>query len=120
MAGKCAGPAAGRTIPSRSAPTKPNRPAPAPRPGDPGWVADYRSAGPKLERKIEHLMRRRQGGRRARVRGATKAAADFSSSLQRSTGRASVRSDCDEPPFMGGSHARMTAKTLQHSKSTPL
>ncbi|MPY86212.1 MAG: DDE transposase, partial [Actinophytocola sp.] len=32
---------------------------------------------PKVERKIGHLMRRRHGGRRARVRGKAKIAADF-------------------------------------------
>jgi len=31
-----------------------------------------------VERKIGHLMRRRHGGRRPRVRGKTKIAADFS------------------------------------------
>ena len=31
-----------------------------------------------MERKIAHLMRHRHGGRRARVRGTTKVAADFS------------------------------------------
>ena len=31
-----------------------------------------------MERKIGHLMRRKHGGRRARVRGTTKIAADFS------------------------------------------
>lgn len=45
---------------------------------DPGWVADYKATRPKVERKIGHLMRRRHGGRRARVRGTTKVAADFS------------------------------------------
>jgi hypothetical protein len=45
---------------------------------DPAWVADYRATRPKVERKIAHLMRRRHGGRRARVRGMTKVAADFS------------------------------------------
>ena len=44
---------------------------------DPDWVADYRATRPKVERKIGHLMRRRHGGRRARVRGQTKVAADF-------------------------------------------
>ena len=44
---------------------------------DPDWVADYRATRPKVERKIAHLMRRRHGGRRARVRGTTKIAADF-------------------------------------------
>jgi hypothetical protein len=45
---------------------------------DPAWRADYRATRPKVERKIGHLMRRRHGGRRARVRGQTKVAADFS------------------------------------------
>jgi IS5 family transposase len=45
---------------------------------DPDWKADYRATRPKVERKIGHLMRRRHGGRRARVRGRVKVAADFS------------------------------------------
>jgi hypothetical protein len=45
---------------------------------DPAWVADYTETRPKVERKIAHLMRRRHGGRRVRVRGRTKVAADFS------------------------------------------
>ena len=36
---------------------------------DPDWITDYRATRPKVERKIAHLMRRRHGGRRARVRG---------------------------------------------------
>jgi len=44
---------------------------------DPAWKADYKATRPKVERKIGHLMRRRHGGRRARVRGQLKAAADF-------------------------------------------
>jgi hypothetical protein len=44
---------------------------------DPAWKADYRATRPKVERKIAHLMRRRHGGRRARVRGQLKVAADF-------------------------------------------
>jgi Transposase DDE domain/Transposase domain (DUF772) len=44
---------------------------------DPAWRAAYRATRPKVERKIGHLMRRRHGGRRARVRGLTKVAADF-------------------------------------------
>jgi hypothetical protein len=43
----------------------------------PEWIADYRATRPKVERKIGHLMRRKHGGRRARVRGTTKIAADF-------------------------------------------
>jgi hypothetical protein len=45
---------------------------------DPAWQADYRATRPKVERKIGHLMRRRHGGRWARVRGRLKVAADFS------------------------------------------
>ena len=47
------------------------------RQADPGWKADYTATRPKVERKIGHLMRRRHGGRRARVRGRLKSAADF-------------------------------------------
>ncbi|MEO6088947.1 MAG: transposase [Umezawaea sp.] len=48
------------------------------RQADPEWRADYRATRPKVERKIGHVMRRRHGGRRARVRGRGKVAADFS------------------------------------------
>ncbi|WP_201749930.1 IS1182 family transposase [Micromonospora sicca] len=44
---------------------------------DAAWQADYRTTRPKVERKIAHLMRRRHGGRRARMRGRTRIAADF-------------------------------------------
>ncbi|HLY81692.1 MAG TPA: IS1182 family transposase [Acidimicrobiales bacterium] len=44
---------------------------------DPAWRSDYTQTRPKIERKISHLMRRKHGGRRARVRGTTKVAADF-------------------------------------------
>jgi hypothetical protein len=44
---------------------------------DPTWRADYRATRPKVERKIAHLMRRRHGGRRARMRGLTRITADF-------------------------------------------
>jgi IS5 family transposase len=44
---------------------------------DPAWLADYRATRPKVERKLAHLMRRRHGGRRARVRGRLKVGADF-------------------------------------------
>jgi Transposase DDE domain/Transposase domain (DUF772) len=47
------------------------------RQADPAWKADYKATRPKVERKIGHLMRRRHGGRRARVRGQAKVAADF-------------------------------------------
>ncbi len=45
---------------------------------DPKWRADYRATRPKVERKLGHLMRRRHGGRRARVRGMLRVGADFS------------------------------------------
>ena len=44
----------------------------------PEWVADYRATRPKVERKLAHLMQRKHGGRRARVRGTEKVGADFS------------------------------------------
>ena len=44
---------------------------------DPAWRADYRATRPLVERKIAHLVRRRHGGRRARVRGRLKVDADF-------------------------------------------
>jgi hypothetical protein len=44
---------------------------------DPLWQADYRATRPKVERKLAHLMRRRHGGRRARMRGQTRVGADF-------------------------------------------
>ena len=47
------------------------------RQADPDWQADYRATRPKVERKLAHLMRRRHGGRRARVRGRPKVDADF-------------------------------------------
>ncbi|MGO9973728.1 MAG: transposase [Solirubrobacteraceae bacterium] len=47
------------------------------RQSDPAWKLDYSATRPKVERKIAHLMRRKHGGRRARVRGQTKVNADF-------------------------------------------
>jgi hypothetical protein len=44
---------------------------------DPQFAADYKATRPKVERKLAHLMRRRHGGRRARVRGRRKVDADF-------------------------------------------
>ena len=41
------------------------------------WKDDYRATRPKVERKLAHLLRRLHGGRRARVRGRPKVAADF-------------------------------------------
>lgn len=44
---------------------------------DPEWKARYRATRPKVERKIGHLMQRRHGGRRARVRGCARITHDF-------------------------------------------
>ena len=44
---------------------------------DPVWKARYRATRPKVERKLAHLMRRRHGGRRARVRGVERVRSDF-------------------------------------------
>jgi transposase len=43
----------------------------------PEWKARYRATRPKVERKIAHCMRRRHGGRRARMRGTERVAHDF-------------------------------------------
>jgi hypothetical protein len=44
---------------------------------DPAWQADYRATRPKVERKLAHLLRRRHGGRRARVRGLARVGQDW-------------------------------------------
>ena len=44
---------------------------------DPTWRAHYKATRPKIERKHAHMMRRRHGGRRARMRGRTRIAHDF-------------------------------------------
>lgn len=43
----------------------------------PSWKQRYRATRPKVERKIAHLMRRRHGGRRARLRGRERSGQDF-------------------------------------------
>jgi hypothetical protein len=43
----------------------------------PQWMSDYRATRPKVERKLAHLVRRKHGGRYARVRGATRVGHDF-------------------------------------------
>jgi Transposase DDE domain/Transposase domain (DUF772) len=75
LAGQCTSARGGRTITigpheARLAATRQAQASPA-------WQADYKATRPKVERKIGHLMRRRHGGRRARVRGRVKVAADF-------------------------------------------
>lgn len=41
------------------------------------WQADYKATRPKVEPKLGHLMRRKHGGRQAKIRGRTKIDADF-------------------------------------------
>jgi len=53
------------------------------RQADPAWQADYTATRPKVERKIGHLMRRKHGGRRARMRGLSKVTADFAPARRR-------------------------------------
>ena len=44
---------------------------------NPEWRQRYRATRPKVERKIGHLMRRKHGGRQARMRGCQKIRLDF-------------------------------------------
>jgi hypothetical protein len=44
---------------------------------DEAWKKRYRKVRPRVERKIGHLMRRKHGGRRARVRGRERVKQDF-------------------------------------------
>jgi hypothetical protein len=41
------------------------------------WKKQYRKVRPRVERKIGHLMRRKHGGRRVRVRGRERVKQDF-------------------------------------------
>src|ERR1035437_7022652 len=47
------------------------------RQGEQTWRNDYRATRPKVERKLAHLVYRKHGGRRARVRGTLKVDAAF-------------------------------------------
>jgi hypothetical protein len=75
LAARCTTGSGGRTI--TTGPHEARLAAARARQQDPAWKADYKATRPKVERKIGHLMRRRHGGRRARVRGLAKVAADF-------------------------------------------
>jgi hypothetical protein len=44
---------------------------------EPQWQAQYKATRPKVERKLAHMMRRRHGGRRVRVRGRIRVGHDF-------------------------------------------
>jgi hypothetical protein len=76
LRGQCTSAAAGRTITITA--YEHELAAARARQADPDRAADYRATRPKVERKLAHLVRRRHGGRRVRVRGLAKVAADFS------------------------------------------
>jgi hypothetical protein len=76
LRGRCTSAAAGRTITITA--YEAELAAARARQAEPDRAADYRSTRPKVERKLAHLVRRRHGGRRVRVRGLAKVAADFS------------------------------------------
>jgi hypothetical protein len=76
LRGQCTSAAAGRTITITA--YEHELAAARARQADPNRAADYRATRPKVERKLAHLVRRRHGGRRVRVRGLAKVAADFS------------------------------------------
>jgi Transposase DDE domain/Transposase domain (DUF772) len=73
--GQCTSAARGRTITITA--YQAELAAARARQADPDRAADYRATRPKVERKLAHLVRRRHGGRRVRVRGLAKVAADF-------------------------------------------
>jgi hypothetical protein len=75
LRGRCTSAAAGRTITITA--YEAELAAARARQADPDRAADYRATRPKVERKLAHLVRRRHGGRRVRVRGLVKVAADF-------------------------------------------
>jgi hypothetical protein len=72
---RCTSAAAGRTITITA--YEHELAAARARQADPDLAADYRATRPKVERKLAHLVRRRHGGRRVRVRGLVKVVADF-------------------------------------------
>jgi Transposase DDE domain/Transposase domain (DUF772) len=75
LASACTSSQAGRTITIH--PQEARLQAARRRQRDPAWRADYRAHRPTVERKLAHLLRRRHGGRRARVRGLVRVAQDW-------------------------------------------
>jgi hypothetical protein len=75
LRGQCTSAAAGRTVTITA--YEHQLAAARARQADPDRAADYRATRPKVERKLAHLVRRRHGGRRVRVRGLARVAADF-------------------------------------------
>jgi hypothetical protein len=75
LQGSCTSSRAGRTVTIH--PHEAHLQAARGRQRDPVWRADYRAHRPTVERKLAHLLRRRHGGRRARVRGRLRVAQDW-------------------------------------------
>jgi hypothetical protein len=75
MAAQCTASAAGRVV-NVSVHERHLRAART-RQRDPAWGKVYRATRPKVERKLAHLVRRKHGGRRARVRGLERVGQDF-------------------------------------------
>jgi transposase len=75
LASACTSSRAGRTITIH--PQETRLQAARARQREPAWRADYRAHRPTVERKLAHLLRRRHGGRRARVRGRLRVAQDW-------------------------------------------
>ena len=75
LRGDCTDAAGGRTV--RIGANEAVLAASRARQRDPAWRNDYRAVRPKVERKLAHLVRRKHGGRHARVRGRAKVDADF-------------------------------------------
>ena len=75
LRGQCTSATAGRTVTITA--YEQELAAARARQADPVRAADYRATRPKVERKLAHLVRRRHGGRRVRVRGLVKVAADL-------------------------------------------
>jgi hypothetical protein len=75
LRGKCTASSSGRTISVHPEHKRIRRARDRQR--DAAWKRDYRATRPKVERKLAHLMRRRHGGRRARMRGRERVAQDF-------------------------------------------
>jgi hypothetical protein len=75
LASSCTSSRAGRTITIH--PHEARLQAARHRQREPGWRTDHRAHRPTVERKLAHLLRRRHGGRRARVRGLVRVAQDW-------------------------------------------
>ena len=75
LRGDCTDAAGGRTV--RVSANEAVLAASRARQQDPAWRDDYRAVRPKVERKLAHPVRRKHGGRHARVRGRAKVDADF-------------------------------------------